>query len=200
MENEKTEETIENQEAEETPDEETSKEEQATSEKPEKSDSEEKAKTDKLYARMKKAEAEAKIAKEELEKYKKASIGEKTPIDVFDLAKTVSALRDYSVDELGDIQMIAKAKGISPEEAVKTEEAQLIITARREKVAKDNATPPPSGAILGGFKIKTQEELAKIMDKPGEVKAYFEAFAKHKKRIRESKLNGNDKRLIYGNF
>lgn len=173
-----------NPEEEETFDEETSKEEQATSENPEKPSAEEKGEKnpDRLYARMKKAEAEAKLAKEELEKIKKTPQKEAdTPIDVFDLAKTVSALKDYSSEELGDIQMIAKAKGISPEEAVKTEEAKLIITARREKVAKEQATPNPSGVSSGGFKVKSQEELAKLADKPDEMKSYIKAYEKHKK-------------------
>lgn len=170
----------------ETPDEETAEEEQGTPEEnPEKPSTEEKGKPDpdKLYARMKKAETEAKLVKEELDKLKKSPQKEAgTPIDVFDLAKTVSALKEYSPDELGDIQMIAKAKGISPEEAVKTEEAQLIITARREKVAKEQAIPHSSGAASGGFRVKTQEEIAKLIDKPDELKNYFEAYSKHRKR------------------
>ena len=179
MAEEEIEEIIKNPEESDTPEEETDKEAQDNSEKPEKTPSELEEANKKLYARMKKAEDEAKLAKEELVKSKKVS-PTGTPIDVFDLAKTVSALKDYNLEELGDIQMIAKAKGVSPEEAVKTEEAQLIITARREKVAKNQAVPDPSGAISGGFKIKTQEELATM--EPDAMKKYAMEFERHKKR------------------
>ena len=177
MAEENTEETIENPEEVETSEEKPTVEEQATSEKPVKESSEVEDANKKLYARMKKAEEEAKELKAKLEKSEKAPRGD-SPIDVFDLAKTVSALRDYSVDELGDIQMIARAKGISPEEAVKTEEAQLIITARREKVAKNKAIPDPSNVSSGGFKVKSQAEIAELS--PVEHRAYAEEYTRRK--------------------
>jgi hypothetical protein len=144
--------------------------------------SETEEKNKKLYARTKAAEEEAKSLKEELKKYKEKPAVQTAPsnIDVFNLAKTVSALKDYSVEELGDIQMIAKAKSISPEDAVKTEEAQLLITARRERSQKNNAIPNPSNVSLNGFKVKTVEDVEKMSD--SDHKKYVEDFEKRKRR------------------
>jgi len=153
---EKNEETIENPEEEETSEtteEKPQEEKQEISEKPEKTSEELEETNKRLYARMKKAEEEAKSAKEELEKLKREKPSE-TPSDIFGLAKTVSALRDYSPQELGDIEMIAKAKGLPPEEAAKTEEAKLLIAARRAKVAKEQKVPEPSSRTI---KVENKE-------------------------------------------
>lgn len=98
-----------------------------------------------LYARMKKAEAEAKTLKDSLKEDKEEtptnkSVGD----DVFDLAKTVASLKEYSPEELDFIQMMSKSKGISPEEAAKTEEANIYIAARRAKVEEENSKLEPS--------------------------------------------------------
>ena len=156
MEEEKTEETIENPVEEETTEEEPQKTEQEPVEKPEKTSTELEETNKKLYARMKKAEEEAKSAKEALSKKKEKPSDSN---DVFDLARTVSALKEYTPDELGDIQMIAKAKGISPEEAVKTEEAKLLISARKLKVAKEKSTPEPSTKQDSKGKLKSLSEM-----------------------------------------
>ena len=99
-----------------------------------------------LYARMKKAEAEAKALKDSLGK--KEGIKEGTPAsqenDVFDLAKAISSLKEYTPEELDFIKIISKSKGISPQEAAKTEEAKLYIAARREKVEEESKTLEPS--------------------------------------------------------
>jgi len=118
-------------------------EEQETPEKPEATSTELEEKNKRLYARMKKAEEEAKLAKEELEKGKEKKPSE-LPTNIFDLAKTVATLKEYSPEELDFIQMIAKSKDISPEEAAKTEEAKLYISARRQKVEAEKLTPEPS--------------------------------------------------------
>lgn len=135
------------QEEEETLKEETSIEEQGTLEKPEKGFSELEKKvrerTDQFYRRTMKAEEESKLAKEELAKSKQGKPSE-IPSNIFDLAKTVSALREYSPEELDFIQMMSKAKSISPEEAAKTEEAKLYISARRQKVEAEKSIPEPS--------------------------------------------------------
>lgn len=115
-------------------------EEQETSEKPEETSLELEEKNKRLYARMKKAEEEAKRLKRELEERKASS----TSPDVFELAKTVSALKEYNDEELEYIQLLARAKNISPVEAAKTKEAKLYIAALREKVEKENKTPEPS--------------------------------------------------------
>ena len=123
--------------------EETSEEEQETSEKPEATSKELEKKNKRLYARMKKAEEDAKLAKDEVEKGKEKKAPD-TSTDVFDLAKTVSTLKEYSPKELDFLQKISKIDGISPQEAAETEEAKLYIAALREKVAKESQTPEPS--------------------------------------------------------
>lgn len=145
------EETIENPEettpegSEEQPEETT--EEQETSQKPEKTTSEMEEANKKLYARMKKAEARAK----ELET-KKPPVGDQS--DSLALAKTIAALKEHSAQELDDIALIAKAKGLSLEEAAQTEESKVLVAARREKVAKEQKTPLPSSSLTANMSSK----------------------------------------------
>lgn len=143
MAEEKIEETIENPEEVETPEKETTETEQETVKKPEKTASELEEANKRLYARMKKAEEEAKSTREELEKSKQEKPTRGQP-DVLSLAKTIATLKDYNSNELGDISLIAKAKELSLEEAVKTEEAQALITARRKKVEDEQSKLEPS--------------------------------------------------------
>jgi len=117
-------------------------EEQEISDKPDETSKELEGKNKRLYARMKKAEEEAKTARDDLAKKKETP--SETSSDIFGLAKTVSALRDYAPVELDFIQMMSKAKSISPEEAAKTEEAKLYISARRQKVEAEKTIPEPS--------------------------------------------------------
>lgn len=115
-----------------------------TPEKPQKDSSEELVKKNKqLYARTMKAEEKAKAAELKLEEKGKPEV----PADVFDLAKTVSALKEYEPEELDFIQMMAKAKDISPQEAAQSEEAKLYIAAKRVKVAKEKQIPEPSTKV-----------------------------------------------------
>jgi len=115
---------------------ETSKKPEATSEELEKKNSRLRARlikeNEKLYNSLKDKEIERKEAKKD------------TPTDVFNLAKTVSTLKEYSPKELDFLQKISKIDGISPQEAAETEEAKLYIAALREKVAKESQTPEPS--------------------------------------------------------
>jgi len=131
---------------------------QETVEEPEKITSEIEEANKKLYARMKKAEEEAKSAKEELARSKKPS----SPSDSLGLAKLVSALKEFSAAELDDVALIAKAKDIPLEEAAQTEEAKILVAARREKVAKELKTPEPSSAFAGGVSSK---DVAKMTSK-----------------------------------
>jgi hypothetical protein len=111
-----------------------------------------------LFARVKKAEEKAKrleaeLLRREIEAKKKAeekSKEEKKEIssDIADLVKKISALKDYSPEELDYISLISKAKNIPLEEAARSEEVQLYIQARREKVAKQTQPPPPSTKTL----------------------------------------------------
>ena len=151
--------TIENPEEEETSEEKPQEEEQETSEEPEKTPSEIQEANKKLYARMKKAEEESKTAKEELEKIKKSSV-KTNPSDPLVLAKTVSALKDYSPAELDDIALISKAKEVSLEDAAQSEEAKMLIAARREKVAKEKKTPEPSFTFAAGKSLKDIKKMS----------------------------------------
>ena len=146
-------------EGEETPQE--PQEEQETSEKPAEPSSDLEEKNRRLYARMKKAEEEAKRLKEELERAK-AQAQPQPAVDPINLAKTVSALKDYTPEELDFIAMISRAKNIPPEEAVKTEEAKLYIQARREKVAKEKKVPEPSSPSATPSKELPPEDIAKM--------------------------------------
>jgi len=165
-----------NPEEEETSEEETSQEEE-TSDNSEMTSSElEKGLSEKnkrLYARMKKAEEEAKRLKEQLES-KPKPVG--AVVDPFDLAKTVSALKDYSPEELDFISMLSRAKSLSPEEAAKTEEAKLYVAALREKVAKEKQTPEPSSPSA---KSKRLEDIGKMS--PEEHKRLFEESLRQRK-------------------
>ena len=98
-------------------------------------------KNKRLYARMKKAEEEVKALKDAISKGKIPANQDKS---VFDLAKAVSSLKDYSPEELDFIQMISNSKNISPEEAAQTEEAKLYIAARRKKVEDEKSKLEPS--------------------------------------------------------
>jgi len=163
---------------------------QDTSIKPGMSPSEMEEANKKLYARTKTAEANEKALKEELAELRKKLPPEETseepeapkednkPTNVLEVAKTVAALKDFTPDELGDIDLVAKGKSLSIEEAAKTEEAKALVAARRKKVENENATAEPSGVTPGGFVKKTPEELGKMTYE--ERKAYAEEFSKHK--------------------
>jgi len=131
--------------------------EQETVEEPEKIPSEIEEANKKLYARTKKAEEEAKSAKEELARSRKPL----TSPDSLNLAKLVSALKEYSALELDDIALIAKAKEIPLEEAAQTEEAKTLVAARRLKAEKENKTPEPSSTFAGG---KSSKDIAKMTE------------------------------------
>lgn len=104
-------------------------------------------KNKKLFARAKKAEEKTKRLEAELFALKQRMEKEKNPstyIDITELTKKISALREFSPEELDYISLIARAKNIPIEEAVKTPEVSLYIQAMREKVAKESKVPEPS--------------------------------------------------------
>lgn len=92
-----------------------------------------------LFERAKKAEAKNKLFERLEKKVEKSS---ETPVE--DIARTVHALKDYSAEEVGTIFKQAKALGVSPLEALKDEDVNLLIQAKREKVAKSDKTPEPT--------------------------------------------------------
>ena len=155
------EETSTNPEAEETSEtseeEETSTEEsQESSEEPDKAKQELEAKNKQLFGRAKKAESK-------LKKFEKAvdKGDEVASSDPIELAKTISALKDFSPDELDYVQLIAKGKGLALDEAVETDEVKTYIEAKRQKAEGERKTPSPSSpsSVLGG---KTEEDLEKM--------------------------------------
>lgn len=95
-----------------------------------------------LFERAKKAEAKAKRLEHLESKTQEAK--EDPSSSVEDVAKTVHALKDYSPEEVDLIFRQSKALGISPSEAAKNEDVDLLIKAKRDKVEKDNKTPEPT--------------------------------------------------------
>ena len=106
-------------------------------------------KNKKLFARAKKAE-------DELRALKLGNKGDKTDkggnqfasANPLELAKTVAALKDFSSDELDYVQLIAGGKGLSLDDAVKTDEVKTYVEAKRAKVESENKTPSPSSPSL----------------------------------------------------
>ena len=144
-------------------------------EKPEEDVEELKRKNRQLYARLKKVE-------EQLKKYKaQTKASEEVGIDPVQLVKTVSVLKDYSPEEVDFISKIAKAEGVSLEEAVKMPEVQLYIQARREKVAKEQKVPEPSSPSSTTKEI-TPEEIAKMSD---------EEFRKFEEEMKKKMAGGS---------
>lgn len=114
-----------------------------------------------LYARTKKAEEEAKKLREDMKKL----LGEKEtkddgtkdakepvkeqPINPLDVVKLVSALKDYSEEEVEYIQLISGAKKISLQDAIKSDEVQTYVTAKRAKEKAENSSQVPGGKFKG---------------------------------------------------
>lgn len=141
-----------------------------------------KEKNKQLFARAKKAEekykrieAELLALKQELGKYKLGSKEreeikekifekEKELSSAYDLVKTVAVLKDYSPKEIEYILEFSQKWGINPEEAVAREDVQSYLRHLKEKVVKEQATPPPSAKTSIGpkpFEEWTEEDLRK---------------------------------------
>lgn len=65
-------------------------------------------------------------------------------LDHINLMKTVSALKDFSGDELDAISKYARGAGLTLEQASKDPFIILAVQAQREKVAKDKKVPEPT--------------------------------------------------------
>ena len=155
-------------------------------EKPELSKTEQSALAQKEHFRNKAEKAEA-----ALEEYKKNNPPKATEIekvktttvsdDVLETVKLGKVLSKYNDEETDLILKIAPTKDLKGIlEAEKNPYIQAAIQAMREKVETEQAVSEPSGAVSGGFKVKTAEELAKL--KPEEMRAYAESFTKNKAR------------------
>jgi len=81
--------------------------------------------------------------------------------DPYELAKTVSVLKDYSEDEIGYIQQYAKMNNLSPQEAAKADDVKEFIGFKREKVAKQNNIPDSSSAKASVYG-KSPKDIAKM--------------------------------------
>lgn len=107
---------------------------------------------------------------------------EETPAtDPFDLARTVSALKDYSTEEIDYIQKYAKMNDLSPQEAAKADDVKDYIGFKREKVAKENNIPDsssPSAKVYG-------KDLKDIQKMSKEDHQQLEAEARLKREGRE---------------
>jgi len=108
-------------------------------------------KNKRLYARAKKAEEDLKAAKEQLEKSKTTSQPEgedqwRAKVDF--LLKNRE--KNYSEEEFNHIAVVAKERGISLEDAAKSEEDY--IKYQREKVEKAKNVPEPSSPSGRGEK------------------------------------------------
>ncbi len=180
----KGEETPTNPEEEETSEEKTSIEEGQTSKETDQTIQELEEKNKQLFARAKKAEDKLK-ANEPNEPNEPAKL---IPTDTLDLAKTVAALKDFSPDEMDYIQLIAKGKGISLDEAVKTNEVETFVKAERGKVADKNKIP---GSSESGFSSPTQKTTNEIKEMTSDTDEHGnmtqEARDKHRKYFEKMK-------------
>lgn len=96
-----------------------------------------------LFNRAKTAEAEAKEAKLKLAELQKApqtnQTNQASNLSVDEIAKEVRLLASLSDEEIGEARDIAKGKGISLEEAVKTKSFQLFSKEIKDEQRKERA-------------------------------------------------------------
>ncbi len=101
-------------------------------------------------------ELQKSLPKEEREK--RAKVNASDPID---LVKTVSALKDYSSDEIEEISAYARGKGVSLSEAAQSDFVKRAIAKSREEVEAEQKIP---GATRRG-KSSAEEDLSSKDDK-----------------------------------
>ena len=139
-----------------------------------------------LYERAKKAEA--KLKKQELdEKSSKEDTSNKetskdmSQVPTEEIAKTVHALKDYSPEEVNTIFKQAKNMNVSPLEALKDEDVELLIQAKRAKVEKESKTPEPTNRQSSEEKDFSEWTAKDVNDKPiEEVTKYYDWLKKQK--------------------
>ncbi len=134
----------------------------------------------KLYARAKTAEAEAKEVKaknkeleEELNKLKGTSENKEeettTPqsaIDPIELARQVKKLSQLDDEEIAYAQVLAKGTGKKIEDVLEAEDFKLWSSAYKEKKKTDNKTPNPTNKFEGeGEKDEMFEKFSSNLPK-----------------------------------
>ncbi len=110
-----------------------------------------------LHARAVKAEEKAKVLEAKLIAYQKdkergedvKTNQEKSP---YDLAKELSALRDFNEQEIDIIQRYAKTWDLSLSEAAKNDDVQVLIKNAREKEKLQSNIPAPTNRQGGSAK------------------------------------------------
>ncbi len=122
-----------------------------------------------LWARLQKAEKKAKEANGE----ETVPTDQPSQLDPIELARAVKELSQYSPEELDYIKLISSAKGVSPQEAVKSEEVQLYIQARREKVEKESKNLNPSSRQPSSEKPVSELSIEEAQNLPDEEKVKY---------------------------
>jgi hypothetical protein len=124
-----------------------------------------KARSERNYARAKAAEEKLKEyrSKDELPKQSQPPQAN-TQHDPIELAKAVKALSQFDEAELNLAQKIAKADGISPLEAVKTEEFKMFSEGKRAKDLRDNKIPKPASGGGQGQGLPDGDSIGKMSD------------------------------------
>lgn len=117
-----------------------------------------------LFSRAKTAEEKLKLYRDKFGDIE----GNKPPVqqnesDPFSLAKTVASLKDYDAQSLDFASMIAKAKGIRPEDAVKTEEFKIFLEGKKLSDSKNNSIPHPNNSAPSDT-VKSAQEIEKMTD------------------------------------
>jgi len=129
------------------------------------------------YARMKEAEESAKKAKAELKKVQEELAKAKIPIsDVDAILEVQSSTKDLDNDEVAELKLRASSIGKSLSEARQDKNYQLWQKAHREAVEKDKTLTPstkqdevdkPKSYVQRLNEATTQEEKEKILNEMG---------------------------------
>ena len=124
-----------------------------------------------LWARLQKAEKKVK----EGQSPEKETVPTEQPTqqDPIELAKTVKELSQYSPEELDYIKLISSAKGVSPQEALKSDEVQLYVQARREKVEKESKNLNPSSRQPSSEKPVSELPIEEVGNLPDDDKIKY---------------------------
>lgn len=124
-----------------------------------------------LWARLQKAEK--KLKEGQSSEKKTVPTEQPTQLDPIELAKTVKELSQYSPEELDYIKLISSAKGVSLQEALRSDEVQLYIQARREKVEKESKNLNPSSRQPSSEKPISELPVEEVGNLPDDEKVKY---------------------------